>query len=986
MTIKQSLSSLGFALLLTATACTSENEQLDPNVPDSGTDDPNRREVLLTLKNDLQLKPAGTKAAGDPIATEDENYIQSLDVYVFGSEAENDPAHPYTFQELHYYRDDASELPINAKVNSFPFSLANTTGNAQALLKLNKGLFVKLYVVANRTKLYQTSADGTTLTEYTDFQSLLQDKPGQADNSVVDGKPTLNEFLKFHTQRINPANILSPTEDDILNAPLPMTGAYTTPLDLTDFGTSARTQISFKLSRMVARFDIVNDAAKSKFTVEKISMGGGRSGASFFPIEVLPQTKAELIVYPERPLSALTQKEEAPNVDPALATTSLSRGAFYTWPSPTEDEAYLILKGKYAVNMTDIKEVSYRIPFRQVVNGVGSYIEVAYNHRYTIEITKADDYHLDFTLNVDEWDATEPDMVYNPDNDFEKGTNIVLAAGSQGAYVLDNGNVELLPADGNKFSFTMGSNTALKEDIVYKEGSAHWVVEGVRTKATSMDSTYTYVVDKNVLSDASKLLPVTIRLTNPASGMRKEIKVVATPGPVVSWTQGSDAADKYNVFDVASHTATIYNLAGQKIKLHVAAASRTVSDVETTGSSIAVTDSWLTASDASLTTAEGDYTLTLGAAQSSLPAFTTATATFTATASTASTKVNVKLKDPKMTALKADDFVVGSNNDFAISGGTGGIPKVTLSGVANNSFTLTVTSPEGVDLTVAPASGWLTASQSTGQKLPNGLKTTVITGKISDATGMGTTVKTDGKITIANKLDATEKFAVEVVTKLPAAPVVTMKSVAGNLNTYDAGTHTATLYNAVNQTITLTTDIATTATSAESWLTLPSGSTQEHQITLNAATGTPGVTTGTITFTSASGSTQTVTVALKDPAITALTAGSFSSTTGTNTFAAAVNPDPAKVTMTGATTASAFTLTVESKGGISVGAGTSAWLDVKKTDEQDVTGGKKATVTVAVKSGTDLTSAITDGKIVLENAISGGGDLTIDVVTTVVAP
>lgn len=982
MNTKQYFSSLGFSLLLlAATACTNENEQVGPNIPDPGTDDPDRREVLLTLKNDLQLKPAATtKAAGDPIATEEENYIQSLDVYVFGSKAENDPAQPYTFQELHYYRDDATELPTNAKVKSFPFSVVNGSGNATALLKLNKGLFVKLYVVANRTHLYQTSTDGTILTEFTDFQSLLQDKPGQAENTVVPGKPALADFLKFHTQRINPANVANPTADDILNTPLPMTGAYTTPLDLTDFGTSARTQISFKLSRMVARFDIVNDAAKSKFTVEKISMGGGRSGAGFFPIEVLPQAKADLISYPERPLSALTQQKKDDVAVPA--TTDLSKGAFYTWPSPAGDEGYLVLKGKYAVNMTDVKEVSYRIPFQQVVNGVGSYIEVAYNHRYTIAITKADEYHLDFTLVVEDWDDTEGEMVYNPENDFDKGTNIVLeTVGSTGAYVLDNGQIELQPAAGNGIAFKMGSNTKLTEEIVYKDGSAEWLkIEDARkTRVTSMDSLYTYVVDDAVLADHSRLLPVTIRLTNPASGMRKEIKVEPTPGPVITWTRGTDIAEKYSAFDASTRTATIYNVAGQAIKLHVAAATRMINEVETTGSSAVVVDNWLTSSGDVLT-AEGDYTLTLPAAESSLPASTTAT--FTATASAATTLVTVKLKDPKMVALKAADFVVGDNT-LDMSGGTGGIPKVTLSGVTNNSFTLTVTSPEDVDLTTASsADTWLTVTKSTGQTLPNGLKTAVITGRITNATGMGTTPKTDGKITLVNKLDATDTYAVEVVTKLPAAPVVTMKTVAGNLSTYSGGT--ATLMNAVDQTITLVTDIATTATSAQDWLTVPSSNTTEHVITLNAATGTPGTTTGTITFTSAAGSEQTVTVSLADPAITALTATDFTSTgTPASTFAVASDPDPAKVTMAEATTASAFTLTVKSKGGISVGVA-STWLTVMKTDEKDVTGGKETTVTVAVADGTDLTTAITDGQIVLVNAIPGGGDMTIDVVTTVV--
>lgn len=81
MNIKNKLSILLLSCLLAA--CTSENEMLNPNGPDEGqSDDATRREVLLSFKNKLNLVPAKTKA-DDPIATAEENYIRSLDIYVF---------------------------------------------------------------------------------------------------------------------------------------------------------------------------------------------------------------------------------------------------------------------------------------------------------------------------------------------------------------------------------------------------------------------------------------------------------------------------------------------------------------------------------------------------------------------------------------------------------------------------------------------------------------------------------------------------------------------------------------------------------------------------------------------------------------------------------------------------------------------------------------------------------------------------------------
>lgn len=69
------------------TGCSEETQHAGGNQPEpGGTDDAGRREVLLTLKNKLALKPVATKA--ETIATADENAIETLDVYVFASESE----------------------------------------------------------------------------------------------------------------------------------------------------------------------------------------------------------------------------------------------------------------------------------------------------------------------------------------------------------------------------------------------------------------------------------------------------------------------------------------------------------------------------------------------------------------------------------------------------------------------------------------------------------------------------------------------------------------------------------------------------------------------------------------------------------------------------------------------------------------------------------------------------------------------------------
>lgn len=642
MNIKNNPFLLAAGFLLAAStlfvACTSESLTEAPAGPGEPDDDNSRTEVQLILKNNLTLKAsAPATRAGDAIATEDENFIKTLDVYVFGSLTEDGP---YTFQELHYYRDDASLTHLTG-IKSFSFDLnpgaeANTT---TGLLKLTKGLFVKFYCIANRTQLYSMDAGGT-LQPYDYFSSLVQTAPGQSANTVNPGVPTEADFLKLQTQLIPPTGA---TEDDLLVSPLPMTGAYTTPLDLTDFSIAARAQVGFRLSRMVARFDIVNVAKESRFTVESISMSNGRSASRFFPIEPLKTkgaTDGDLITYPAR--KVLPDRQQTPTAgDPKL---NLTEGAFYTWPSLKDDEGYLILNGMYDVNMTESQAVSYKVPFKQMVNGVGTYIEVNYNHRYTIEITKADPTRLEVRLKVTDWEEDVKLDDYTPDNEFDRNTPLTLEAGSTGAYVTDKGQVSLMPEVSSTFAFVMGSNATLKSELVFQNGSEEWLelTSAPATRATSQSTKYTVTTVDAKLADASKLLPVIIRLTNPASGMRKDIRVFATKGPEVKLVKEDGNT---STFDAATMTATIENAVGKTIKLHVVSESRSdgAGVPITTGSTAKVADdaSWLTVSE-NVATAEGDYTLTLGSEQS-LPKSTTVT--FTSTASGLTTTVNVVLKE-----------------------------------------------------------------------------------------------------------------------------------------------------------------------------------------------------------------------------------------------------------------------------------------------------------------------------------------------------
>mgnify|MGYP002542513257 FL=1 len=361
--------------------CTKET-QTDGGDPRPGDDSiAEVREVMMTLKSQLVLQKGATKAnatdatttkAETSIATAAENAISTLDVYVFGAESENGD---YTFLERFAYRADSNDKqPKDAKELQ-----PNTTGadgkETTALMKLKKGLFVKLYCIANDTTLVDPATD--KVVKAADFTPItFTESEDGTPRFAAEGKPQESTFVGWHTRLLTAA-----VKADTLAPPLAMAGACTTPIDLTSFDNSARVQVGFRLTRLVARFNINNKAGDSRFTIETVSMGNGRRGSGLFPIRVygnLPEAEPDqLITYPVHAFYGDN------------ANNGLCTGAFYAYPSPRQDKAFLILNGKYKVNETEMKNVSYQIPFTQpTADGNTAWLDIANNHRYTIAVTK----------------------------------------------------------------------------------------------------------------------------------------------------------------------------------------------------------------------------------------------------------------------------------------------------------------------------------------------------------------------------------------------------------------------------------------------------------------------------------------------------------------------------------------------------------------------------------------------------------------------
>lgn len=584
-------------LLALSLAGCSEAEVLPATTPgdDPLAGDPTRREVILGFQNKLNIKTAGTDTrvatrADAPIATTEENEITSLDIYVFSSDKEEGP---YTYQERFCYRSDGSTIPNATKI------VLTVEGNnvALATLRPKKGLFTKFYCIANQPKLLKAGA------EYTVFTPLEQSSPG-ADYNVVTkaGVPTETDFLTFTTPLLDPFEAT-----DVLLTPLPMVGSYSPALDLRDISMGSRTRINMTLSRIVSRFDIINDEKLSHLTITSVSMGHGRKGVTFFP--VVPVEDADpaktLITYPDR------------DFDGVDANKGTQTGAFYSYPSPIADKGYLIIKGKYALNMTDLpQDVSYMVEFEQSVAGTGGYIEVKPNHRYTLRITDADPFKLDVNITVSDWTDGE-DFEYQPENELAIGT----LAGAGATTIAGNNEATVSPDETEYFSIPFTSNSEAECSIVYTSspgGSAEWlkteITKDVVTRAGSVG--YTCKVSKNTEYTGNLFPKAIIVLRSKAGREESQIVVKAAVGvPTVAAAASTPSEpDGANSYTAGTETPDVTTgvLSMQKQENAGTTSSMKLTVTAKGGSKLSGLPAWLKADKAVGHDTEAvDYTLTL---------------------------------------------------------------------------------------------------------------------------------------------------------------------------------------------------------------------------------------------------------------------------------------------------------------------------------------------------------------------------------------
>ena len=734
-------------------SCTEEVQQKgEQPAPEGGSDAITRQEVTLSLKNKLVLDREKTK--GETIATAEENAISALDVYVFASETENGD---YSFMERFAYRNTPDAvLPAGAS----ELQLTPTDADAKettALLKVKKGLFVKLYCIANNTTLVDPAHEGQPVDDAAFVPLELSTTDDNKTKVTAVGTPLETTFATWHTHLLT-----STVQADTLATPLAMTGALTTPLDLTDFGSAARVQAGIRLTRLVARYDIINEAGSSRFIIETVSMGNARRGSGLFPIRPygdMPEAKPdELITTPERRFYGEN------------ANKGIQAGAFYSYPSPLKDKGFLILKGMYKINESESKEVSYRIPFtQQAADGNQTFLEIANNHRYTIAITAADEYHLDCTLYVADWTDDGSIDDFKPDQDSgEIDVTIPAEFTDDTKYDPDTRSVSMSLKPKSQFTVT---TTATANLTVYKKyvggidaQQYDWLEISeptVSTKAASMNYNYTFSLKENYT--LGRYPRAVLRFTNTMNGSETTFFVEAVSVPQADGTpQVGD--NNPNSFDAENKLVNLYRITGSNAHVRI-----TCPD----GSEVESKPDWLDVAVYKQSGAETTYSFTLNDRDVTGVTDDKGTVVFyNKKANDLKTDIVVQLLDatlkPDFTYPSLND---GKNSYEAPAGDTPGNINMQISD--NNEFSIGCKSMLGIEigLDFDGGSEWLKVKGAPVTKTLN--ENTQLTFSLDNAKLRGAKKAT---VTLKNKIGGENT----VFTVSPVFPVPTVTFVSGS--------------------------------------------------------------------------------------------------------------------------------------------------------------------------------------------------------------
>lgn len=426
------------------------------------------------------------------IATAEENAIENLTVYVFSSSTETG---------TYYLLDTWTSAETQANTNQ-QFKLQPSGGNYKASIyprKVKDAKYLKLYCVANSNIYSNATGSPATLTKC-------------SDAGFSQGNPTtMATFDTYYTLNVT-------TGGDPLKTPLTMTGIMNEPLHVTgNYGTA-----SVELKRRVARFDIDNNAARTKLTIKSISIEQAE-GASYLFSTKNGYFAGSKINYPEIDYTKLEN-----------ANLGVTTSAMYVHPTAGSNNLMLVIKGLYAGK----NEVTYRLRVART-NASNSLenITIEPNHRYSLRIAEVTTSEIVGYFEVEDWiDGGSVDVKPSYDKKPEIIAEGVKAVAGQDPFegLNDKDNTFWTPADSTirvakagQFTVTVKApgqcsvKSVAAQNFVTRAVSAvnNWltVTGPTVTEADGMIlSTFTFTVNANATHNA---IPFDLTFINNAASV-----------------------------------------------------------------------------------------------------------------------------------------------------------------------------------------------------------------------------------------------------------------------------------------------------------------------------------------------------------------------------------------------------------------------------------------------------------------------------------
>lgn len=343
--------------------------------------------------NGTQTEYPGTRV----IATDSENTIDDLDVYIFAATVE---AGPYYFVEK--WSKGASD-DVSAKT----FTLQGAGANRKASIfptEFKLYPYLRLYCVANAKQIYDNT--GAQLT----FTPLTTDANGNV--TVGSATPDVGVgTVPATTVGIKNALLGKIQAGTPILTPLPMSGMASTIIS------SDYSLITVEMIRRVARFDIVNDAMTSNLTIEKITPLNARASFPLFK-EDWQDTK----IIPVQDKYPTIDYTTLPN-----ANKGTTQGAFYAFPTKDTDKMQVLIEGRYSGTPVSyyVKVATTPEPTVTVPIPTPKYIEVKTNNRYTLRIKDVREAGINVLFDIEDW-TSGGGMIIKPDNNILPVVNEVV--------------------------------------------------------------------------------------------------------------------------------------------------------------------------------------------------------------------------------------------------------------------------------------------------------------------------------------------------------------------------------------------------------------------------------------------------------------------------------------------------------------------------------------------------------------------------------